>query len=50
MCIWFDDGDAVELVCGCGARAVAVVDEATGGSTIMALEGERVLVSMAASA
>lgn len=50
MCLWFDDGDAAELVCGCGARAVAVVDESTGESMVVALDRERVLVAMAASA
>jgi len=48
VCIWFEGGDAVELVCGCGARAVAVMDESTGESMIVALEGERVLAPMAA--
>lgn len=36
MCIWFDDGDGVELLCACGTRAVAVVDEETGELVVVA--------------
>jgi hypothetical protein len=33
--IGFDDGDGVELLCACGARAVAVVDEETGDLVVV---------------
>lgn len=36
VCIWFDDGDGVELLCACGTRAVAVVDEETGELVVVA--------------
>ncbi len=40
LCIWFEDGDGVEVVCVCGARAVTVVDEETGELVVVALEEE----------
>ncbi len=40
FCIWFDDGDGVEVVCGCGARAVLVVDEETGEQVLVTLAEE----------
>ena len=36
VCIWFDDGDGVELLCACGTRAVAVVDEESGELVVVA--------------
>ncbi|HEY0215292.1 MAG TPA: hypothetical protein VGC57_02745 [Cellulomonas sp.] len=50
VCIWFDDGgEGLELLCACGARAVAVVDEVTGDTVLVALAAEPVRV-MAATA
>ncbi len=40
VCIWFDDGDGVELLCVCGARAVTVVDEESGEALLVALADE----------
>lgn len=40
MCIWFDDGDGVEVLCVCGARAVTVVDEETGELVVVSLAEE----------
>jgi hypothetical protein len=40
VCIWFDDGDGVELLCVCGARAVSVVDEETGEQLLVTLADE----------
>lgn len=39
-CLWFDDADGVELLCVCGGRAVAVVDEETGDVVLAVLADE----------
>jgi hypothetical protein len=48
-CLWFDDADGVELLCGCGARAVAEIDPATGEAVLVVLADEpvRVLAAIA---
>lgn len=48
MCTWFEDGDDVEVLCVCGARAVAVVDEDSGELVVVALAQERVLLAATA--
>lgn len=48
VCIWFDDGDGVEVLCACGARAVAVVDEDSGELVVVATTEE--LAPLAVSA
>jgi hypothetical protein len=40
LCTWFDDADGVELLCGCGARAVAVVDDETGETIVVVVPDE----------
>ncbi|WP_203668555.1 hypothetical protein [Cellulomonas pakistanensis] len=40
VCIWFDDGDGVEVLCACGACAVAVLDDETGELVVVALAEE----------
>ncbi len=52
VCIWFDDADGsdgLELLCACGARAAAVVEEVTGDLVLVALAAEPARV-MAATA
>lgn len=39
-CIWFDDGDGLEVLCVCGARAVAVLDDESGELVVVALAEE----------
>jgi hypothetical protein len=48
-CLWFDDADGVELLCGCGARAVAQTDPTTGETVLVVLADEpvRVLAAIA---
>lgn len=48
VCIWFEDGDGIDVVCVCGARAVAVVDEETGDLVVVALEEEPVPLAVSA--
>lgn len=48
MCTWFEDGDDVDVVCVCGARAVAVVDEESGDLVVVARAEERVLLAATA--
>lgn len=38
VCIWFEDGDGIDVLCVCGARAVTVVDEETGDVVVISLE------------
>lgn len=40
-CLWFDDADGVEVLCACGARAVAVVDDESGDVVLAVLAAER---------
>ncbi|VTR77835.1 hypothetical protein CHMI_02607 [Cellulomonas hominis] len=40
LCTWFDDADGVELLCGCGARAVVVVDDETGETVVVVVPDE----------
>jgi hypothetical protein len=44
VCVWFDDSDGAELLCACGARAVAVLDEATGETVLVTLAADPVRV------
>lgn len=38
VCIWFDDGDGIEVVCACGARAERILDEISGDAVIVAID------------
>lgn len=48
VCIWFDDADGVELLCACGTRAVAVVDEETGELVVVATVEEPAQLAVSA--
>lgn len=37
VCTWFDDGDGLDLLCACGARALAGVDDADGERLVLLL-------------
>ena len=45
VCIWFDDGDDLEVLCACGARAVVVVDDELGERVVVLLADEAVPVA-----
>lgn len=48
LCIWFEDGDGIDVVCVCGARAVTVLDDETGDLVVVALEEEPVPLAVSA--
>lgn len=45
-CIYFDEGDGVELLCVCGSRAVLVVTE--DGDVLVPMVEDRPALSMTA--
>lgn len=48
VCIWFEDGDGIDVLCVCGARAVTVVDEESGELVVVALEEDPVPLAVSA--